>query len=440
MEEAMKRCFSVISMAMIVLIIAIGFMGCKGKSGGTKTLTYWCAYSQPERIEALDKITAIYEQENPGIKVVRELVPWGNIKQKYVSSKMAKTLPQLVVSTPSEMINMWQGGDLAAVDDVVDLVGKNEWSEGPLSEWYMDGHYFAVPHYTLSWKMIVRTDWLKELGLPIPKTWDEFAKTAIAMTNPPERYGFDLPLNIGAQKGGEWLDYFMRTNGAEFWSKDGKANFNTPEVIETVQFLCDTVRKTGRQAMYNYNEDDTANNFAKGNVGFIFTTSSFINNNLLKINPDLIDKFDVIDTPIKKNKGRVGAGPVGIGKYKNVNYQDEASKLLAFFFREDVYRTFLLTMSMMIPVTKAPLNDPLYTQDASRIQYGYLYDKWNEGTVTSGHKIGFNYGPTLVPSAGLTGTEMETMFHSILIDNVPVAEAVRITNDRMQANLTAAGL
>jgi multiple sugar transport system substrate-binding protein len=285
--------------------------------------------------------------------------------------------------------------------------------------------------------MVVRTDWLDELGLSIPKTWDEFAKAAIAMTNPPTRYGFDLPMSKSAYKSKEWLAYFMRTNGAEFYSADGKVNFNTPETIETVRFLVDLYKKTGRQAAINYSENDCIDNFVKGNVGFIFAAGSLVNA-IVKTNPDLLNKIAIIDTPMKTQPPVDGAGLVGIGKFKGVAHSKETSEFMAFLLSPDVYREFLFSMPNMIPITVAGSTDDKYWNAPIIADYAHLYSRWVDGAMT-GARVGMDYGPTTIANSGLTGSEIEDMFQAIIIDGRSVEQAVKDTHERMKAQLTAAG-
>jgi multiple sugar transport system substrate-binding protein len=294
---------------LVLLVLVFGFMlpigvfanGASEKPEAIKTLTMWCAYSQPDRISAIDGTIAKYEASHPGIKVVRELVPWSNIRQKWISAKMAGTLPQMVVGGDADLIALWTAGDLAPVDSVIEKVGGDQaFLPGPLNGLKMDGQTIAMPHYTLSWKMVVRKDLLEAKGIAIPKTWDEFAKAAIALTDAPNMYGFDIPMSKSAAKSREWLCYFMRTNGAEYFDKDGNVNFNTPQTVETVKFLVDLYKKTGRQAAVNYSENDCIDNFAKGTEAFIFAAGSLITN-VKKINPDMLKNVAVIETPINYN-------------------------------------------------------------------------------------------------------------------------------------------
>lgn len=433
-----KGMFSVV----IFLIVSMSLFA-NGQSDDTseneiKTLTMWCAYSQPGRIEAMDSLIAEYEAMHPDIDVVRELVPWSNVRQKWIAAKMANTLPQMVVDGDGGLVNIFHAGDLDYVDDVIEKVGgKEAFLEGPLKGLSENGRAFALPHYTLSWKMVVRTDWLDELGLPIPKTWEEFAEAAIAMTNPPERYGFDMPMSKSATKSREWLAYFLRTNGAEYFSKEGDVNFNTPETIETVSFLVDLIEKTGRQAAINYTENDLIDNFIKGNTGFIFCSASFIKNAVIN-NPEILDNCTIIDTPMNSAYPKDGAGLVGIGKFKGVEYSEETSDFMAFLLEQDVYRNFLLSMPTMLPITVKGFNDPEYWGNEMIAPYKDLYMEYLKG-AESGARVGMDYGPTPVAAAGLTGSEVENMFQSIVVDGISVEEAVAATHKRMKENLTAAG-
>jgi multiple sugar transport system substrate-binding protein len=435
----MKRCLLIL-LALIVVAGSVFAGGGSEAGAGPVNLTLWCAYSQPERIAAMDKAIEIFEAENPGINVTRELVPWSNVRTNWIAAKMARTLPQMIVAADSDFMAMWDTGDLAPINDVVTAMGgPGAFLDGPLNGLKVGNEYIAMPHYTLSWKMVVRTDWLEELGLPIPTTWNEFANAAIAMTNAPTRYGFDMPFAKSSMKAKEWLMYFMRTNGAEFFDANNKANFNTPATVETVKFLVDLYKQTGRQAALNYTEDDCITNFANGNLGMLFCAGSAVNA-IMGINPDLIDKIAVIDTPRspKNIPPRDGAGLVGIGKFKDAPFQAETSKFMQFLLREDIYREFLFSMPNMVPITVEGSKDNLFWNDPRVANYSALYQRWMEGALT-GARVGMEHGPTPVSSAGIPSSEIEDMFQSILVDGVTVEAAVKATHDKIVSNLAAAG-
>jgi ABC-type glycerol-3-phosphate transport system substrate-binding protein len=98
----------------------------------------------------------------------------------------------------------------------------------------------------MSWKMCIRKDWLDQLGLSVPTTWSELKEVAVAMTDAPNRYGFDLPMSKTALKSREWLNYFMRTNNAYYFDKNGKCTFNSPETIENRKVPSRSVQIIGK--------------------------------------------------------------------------------------------------------------------------------------------------------------------------------------------------
>jgi hypothetical protein len=57
----------------------------------------------------------------------------------------------------------------------------------------------------------------------------------------------------------------------------------------------------------------------------------------------------------------------------------------------------------------------------------------------NGVRVAMDYGPTPIANSGITGSEIEDMFHSIIVDGVSVEQAVKATHDKIKAQLTAAG-
>jgi hypothetical protein len=92
----------------------------------------------------------------------------------------------------------------------------------------------------------------------------------------------------------------------------------------------------------------------------------------------------------------------------------------------------------MIPITVEGSNDQQFWNNPIVANYKDLYQRWMDGAMI-GKRVGMEHGPGPYSSAGLTGAEIEDMLQAILIDNVPVAAAVKTTHDRIQANLAAAG-
>ncbi len=405
-----------------------------------KEITFWCSYSQPERIKAIEDTITRFEAENPGIKVKRELVPWSNMHQKWIAAKMANTLPQLATAADSEAIGMWDGGVLKPVDKLVkQMGGSKRFLPGPLQAFQYEGKQIATPHYTLSWMMVYRKDWLAKVGFAQPpKTWKEFEKAAIAETNLAEqRYGFTLPLSKSAEKSKEWLAYFMRTNGAEFFDAKGHVKFNSKATIDTVSFLVNLYKKAGNPASLNYSEDDIIDQYVQGKIGFMFAAGSMCNK-LVQSAPQLIPVTDIMPTPYNKHPGIVGAGPVCLVKFKNDKYDAETDKFIQFMLRDDNYIPFLPSLLGMIPITKSAATSEKYFAYPAIKATRPLLEKWIAG-ANKGKRIAMDHGLSPYSAYTLNGSIIEDMFQSIIVDNVPIATAVKKVHDKMVEQLSAAG-
>ncbi len=430
----MRRLWTMPLILMICLLVSFtGF-------AAEKEITFWCSYSQPERIKAIEDTITRFEAENPGIQVKRELVPWSNMHQKWIAAKMANTLPQLATETDSEAIGMYEGGVLEPVDGLVKKMGgAGRFLPGPLQGFRYRGKQIGIPHYTLSWMMVYRKDWLAKAGFTQPpKTWKEFEKAAIAETNPAEqRYGFTIPLGKSAEKSKEWLAYFMRTNGAEYFDAKGRVKFNSKATAETVSFMVNLYKKASNPAAINYTEDDVYNQYAQGRSGFVFASGS-ICNKILQVAPQLIQVTDIIPTPYNRRPGAVGAGPICLVKFAHNKYSAETDKFVQFMLRDDNYIPFLHSQLSMIPITKSAATSEKFYDFPDIKLIRPLLEKWIDG-ANKGKKFGMDYGLNPYNAYGLNGSIIEDMFQSIILDNVSVGTAVKKVHDKIQEQLDAAG-
>jgi ABC-type glycerol-3-phosphate transport system substrate-binding protein len=116
----MKKKLAIVAILLMVCAMLFAGGSTEEAAGKKKTITIWCAYSQPGRIEAMDHAIAEFQKLNPDIEVVRELVPWANIIQKWTTSSMANSLPQLVVAGDDTMIRLWEAGALESANGAIE--------------------------------------------------------------------------------------------------------------------------------------------------------------------------------------------------------------------------------------------------------------------------------------------------------------------------------
>lgn len=111
----------------------------------------------------------------------------------------------LILSAPAYMTNTELSGNLIPLDDLIEAYAPNyirvanNCYDGVLSLIEESGEimqlyrFYEEPQMTPGLGTVIREDWLMELGMDLPETYDDYAQLLIAMKN---RYDPDLPFRM----------------------------------------------------------------------------------------------------------------------------------------------------------------------------------------------------------------------------------------------------
>lgn len=191
-------------------------------------------------------------EEQTGYDIEWELQPREGVDQKINIMMASGDTPDLIITSSKEIYaNLAQQGLLAPLDEVLEEVGTTIMANVPDETWkavtYEGKKYaIAVPQNQVSRQgMLVRTDWLEQLGLDIPKTVDEYYETlkAIKEQNP----GGDgtIPMLGGAAENNGDAFGFIESFagafglGAQYVEKDGAVvhTYTQPEAKDFLTFM-----------------------------------------------------------------------------------------------------------------------------------------------------------------------------------------------------------
>jgi multiple sugar transport system substrate-binding protein len=204
----------------------------------TIDLTVWHQETPPNRVNAFQKVIDKFNAEHPGIRVKQETFSWGVIHSKLFSAIAAGNPPDINFSIPDVVMALKLRRSIVPVDGIVKKIDE-EYSYIPsqLVPYYYDGHYWAVPLWTMTHLLYYNKGVFKEAGIAnAPQTWDELLEVAEAVSNlGPNRYGFALPASKYMFTDQNLYD-FMITNGAVLFDKDGNVVFDKEKTIETLSF------------------------------------------------------------------------------------------------------------------------------------------------------------------------------------------------------------
>src|SRR5213594_4997435 len=251
---------------------------------GPVSITLWHALTGAQQV-ALDAMVKKFNETNGKGITVTALNQGGytQLYQKTLGAIQAGALPELGHAYESFV------ADYMKADVVVDLGpykdsaknGLTKASQDDIYKGYYDTNTF--PQYgnrLLSWPftkslavMYVNNDILKEIGKPIPKTWDEFEATSLAATKKDAaikvtRYGFAF--NTDAS----YFNAQVYARGGTLMAADNKTvAWNGKEGLAVLQ-MYDRMNKNG--SGYSPKSFDYQNDLATGKLAFFFSSTSTV--------------------------------------------------------------------------------------------------------------------------------------------------------------------
>ena len=101
--------------AMIVLTFLLAPV--EYAKGEERVLCFWHPYTQAQRTDEMKRSAAEFEKANPHVKVKIEIVPWANVRERWVAAHAAGALPDVGIGNPPDYLEMWQANAIYPVDD-----------------------------------------------------------------------------------------------------------------------------------------------------------------------------------------------------------------------------------------------------------------------------------------------------------------------------------
>ncbi|MFW5719057.1 MAG: ABC transporter substrate-binding protein [Halanaerobium sp.] len=203
--------FSIITIAL-VMVLAFSF-----SAAAQDTLVVNTYTSDPAPREAMQKLIAQYEEENPDVDVELNITAHEDFKQAIRVWLNSDSPPDVFTWFAGERANYFVERDL--IMDITDV-----WEEENLYEKfpeafqsisiYDDKAYF-LPHNYYWWSVFYRDSIFEEYDLEEPETWDELLEVGETL----KENGI-TPFAIGTKfrwTAAGWFDYLnLRINGADF--------------------------------------------------------------------------------------------------------------------------------------------------------------------------------------------------------------------------------
>ncbi|MBP2561514.1 multiple sugar transport system substrate-binding protein [Neorhizobium galegae] len=204
---------------------------------------YW--WGNPERDKRTFAVIDTFQKKNASIKVSGETIGWGDYWTKMATQTAGRNMADLVQMDYRFLFEYVNRGALKPLDE---FAGKSlmiaDFDKGPLDGGRVDGKLYALNIGSNSQVMVHNTRAFQEAGIDtdlINWTWDDFAKVCekiTAKSGGKMKGSDDLSLMI------ETFESWVRQNGREFYSPEGKVTATAGDVTSWWQMWAD-LRKAG---------------------------------------------------------------------------------------------------------------------------------------------------------------------------------------------------
>src|SRR5699024_10033214 len=176
--------FKKVVLSCSALILATTLAACGNGGEDTSGKTEIEFFSQKKEMQGpLSEIIEDFEKENSDIKVKFTNVPdAGTVLKTRISSG---DVPDVINVFPQNAdFQEWAKNDI-----FTDLTGKeylNNLTEGAAETYAIDDKIYSVPLTSNAWGFFYNVDKFEELGIEIPKTWDDFENLVQTIQNKDE--------------------------------------------------------------------------------------------------------------------------------------------------------------------------------------------------------------------------------------------------------------
>ena len=195
MKVAKKLLVGVSLVSAVGLLAACGNSSKSSNGGKTKEIEF---FSQKKEMQpTLQKIIKDFEKENPDIKVKFTNVP--------DAGKVLKT--RIASGDTPDVVNVYpQNADFqewAKAGIFEDLTGKDylkNLKEGAAETYAINDKIYSIPLTNNAWGFFYNADKFKELGLEVPKTWDDFEKLVATIKDKGE-----TPFALALTQADSWI-------------------------------------------------------------------------------------------------------------------------------------------------------------------------------------------------------------------------------------------
>ena len=317
-------------LALLIACLLLAAAGCggggdEGDDSGAKSITFWSAEDNAERVKILQGIVDDFQQKS-GVQVKLVTIAEDQLATQIQSASAAGTLPDVLGSLSLGFAHSLAADDLAdsdAANAVIESLGRDTFSKRALSLVDSDGKPVSVPADTWTQLLVYRKDLFDKEGLETPDTFEKIQAAATKL-NKSGMAGIVAATKAADGFTQQTFEYFALANGCQLTDDQGNLQLTTPPCVQTFQFYSDLINSGSTKG--GQDADTTRAAYFAGKAGMIIW-SSFLLDELAGLRNDALptcsecrdDKTFLAEHSgvVTAIKGPSGAEPTQFGEVTN---------------------------------------------------------------------------------------------------------------------------
>ncbi|MDA3979361.1 ABC transporter substrate-binding protein [Gallibacterium sp. AGMB14963] len=378
-------------------------------------ITVWHSFTQGPRLEVIQEAANEFMKEHPKVKIKIETFSWNDFYTKWTTGFASGNVPDMSTALPNQVVEMINVGALLPINDLIDKIGRDKFSEAAISEGTVKGQNYSLPLYSHAQVMWIRKDLLKKHNLEVPKTWDELYQAAKVLTKDGV-YGLSVPMGTNDFMATRFLNLYVRSGGGSLLTKDLKADLTSPLAQEGIKYWVKMYKETSPKDAINYDVLKQATLYYQGKTAFDFN-SGFQIGGVKTNSPQLLGEIDAYPIPkinVNDPERGIETSNVPLVVWKTSKHPEISKAFIETLYQKDRYIKFLQSVPVgMLPAIKGISDDPAYANNPMVKQFSHA-EKVISVAVEKGTAIGYEHGPTV--QGGLLTNQhiIEAMFQDIV--------------------------
>lgn len=240
----MKKISKLLVVAILAALVLTG-CGSKGNEGGgdKKEITLWTMpfAGDTTKLEALWEDLATEFEKDTGVKVIWEVIPWGNRGTKILTALASGQGPDVFYVIPSEAPKYIDDGLIQDLTSYLDSKDLEDFMGSALEPTKAGDKQYGLPILTESYSQLYNKAILDELNVTeLPKTWEEFD----ALAEKAKAAGYYATNYQAAGSLNSTLFQYIWQAGGDILTPEGEIKISEPEALKAFQYI-DKLSKEG---------------------------------------------------------------------------------------------------------------------------------------------------------------------------------------------------